>query len=297
MNRRMFLAAAIPFAVAGCGFRPFGFRPFTFVQIGDPQFGFTAGNDGNSFAVEADVLERVVRSINRMRPAPEFVAICGDLTHLPGHAAQIAAYRRIIGTVDQSIPVHTAPGNHDFQTSLSMESIEAYRKLFGPDRSAFEVRGWRFIALNSVLLQPPDKLPDELAAQTEWLKKTLADAKRAHARGIVAFMHHPFTDEDISGPAPEPHRRMYLDLFAENKVTAVFSAHTHRTVPEKTYRGVRLINTNGLVRSFDDSPGLRIVHVGADRIEHVFVPVKPGEDPDFSKYLSMSESEALRSVA
>jgi 3',5'-cyclic AMP phosphodiesterase CpdA len=298
MKRRAFLAAGfLSLAASGCGFRPFGgFRPFTFILIADPQLGFLAGGDGNEFTVEAGVLERVVAGINRMRPAPEFVAVCGDLTHIPGHPAQIAAYKRLMGMVNPDIPVHNLSGNHDFSDDLSLNSIAAYRKVFGPDRYSFEVRGWRFIALNSTLLQLPGKRPEELAAQTEWLRKTLTEASRS--RGIVVFMHHPFSESDISGgPDTRSIGRTYLDLFAGRRVAAVFSGHTHRTVPEKTYRGVRLINTNGLVRSFDDNPGLRVVRVFADRIEHEFIPVKPGKDFDLTKPVTKTKGWIFRDVA
>lgn len=276
MKRRAFLAAGfLSLAASGCGFRPFGgFRPLTFIQIADPQLGFLAGGDGNNFTVEAGILERVVAVINRMRPAPVFIAVCGDLTNIPGHPAQIAGYKRLMGMVNPDIPVYNLPGNHDFHPDLTAESMEAYRKTFGPDRYSFEVRGWRFIALNSTLLQLPGKRPEELAAQTEWLRKILAEASRS--RGIVVFMHHPFSESDISGgPDTRSIGRTYLDLFARRRVASVFSGHTHRTVREKSYQGVRLINTNGLCRSFDNNPGLRVVRVAADRIEHEFVSVRP----------------------
>jgi 3',5'-cyclic AMP phosphodiesterase CpdA len=298
MKRRAFLAVAFSAAAAaGCGFRPFGgFHSFTFIQIADPQFGFSEG--GDQFAAETKLLETVVAGINRMRPAPAFAVVCGDLTHIPGHAAQIAEYKRLIGMIDHDIPVRNIPGNHDFHADLTAESIEAYRKTFGPDRYAFEVGGWRFIALNSTLLQLPDNQPRELDAQSTWLRKTLDETSRSRARGIVVFMHHPFSESDIAGGTD--HRsigRTYLDMFAEHRVAAVFSGHTHRTVPEKLYKGVRLINTNGICRSFDNNPGLRIVTVFSDRIEHAFVPVRPGADIDLVKPAAGAELRALRFVA
>jgi 3',5'-cyclic AMP phosphodiesterase CpdA len=273
MNRRAFLSTAFfTAAAAGCGFRPSGrFRPFTFIQMADPQLGFSAGGDGNNFAAETARIEVAIAGINRIRPLPAFMAVCGDLTHLPLHPAQTAEYKRLMGLINPKIPVRALPGNHDFQISLSAESIDAYRKIHGPDRYAFDLKGWRFIMLNSVLLQLPEKRPDELEAQTEWLRKTLEEANRSRMRGTIAFMHHPFSDPDIQGISGRSSiGRIYLDLFAEQGTTAVFSGHTHRTVPEKWYRGGRLINTNGLCRAFDNQPGMRLVTVREDGISHAF---------------------------
>ena len=52
MNRRAFFASALA-AAGGCGFGLYGgFRPFTFIQMADPQLGFNAGGNGNNFAEE-----------------------------------------------------------------------------------------------------------------------------------------------------------------------------------------------------------------------------------------------------
>ncbi|MHB9031220.1 MAG: metallophosphoesterase [Candidatus Latescibacterota bacterium] len=273
MNRRAFLSSALFAATAaGCGIRPSGgFRPFTFIQMADPQLGFSAGGDGNNFTAETARIEAAVAGINRIRPYPSFMAVCGDLTHLPGHPAQIAEYKRLMGLVNPKIPVRALPGNHDFHVNLTAESIDFYRKTYGPERYAFDLNGWRFIMLNSVLLQLPEKRPEELEAQTEWLRKTLEEATRSRMRGIIAFMHHPFADSDIQADSGRPSiGRTYLDLLSGHGAAAVFSGHTHRTVPEKWYRGVRLINTNGLCRAFDNQPGMRLVTVREDGISHAF---------------------------
>ena len=268
MKRRAFLASSLILA-SGCGLRPFlGFQPFHFIQMADPQLGFSADGNGLDFGAETLILEKVMTGINRMRPSPAFAMVCGDLTHITGHAGQIAEYQRLVRMINPDIRVYCLPGNHDF--ALTQESLDQYRKTFGPDRYAFTLHGWRFIALNSTLIQAPGKIPSETASQTEWLRKTLSEAGPSRFRGIVVFMHHPFTENDIRGNTPDALRRSYLDLFAEHKVTAVFSGHTHRTVPEDSYGGVRLINTNGLCRSFDNNPGLRVVQVASDRIDHQF---------------------------
>lgn len=276
MKRRAFLSAAVAVAAAGCGFRPFGgFRPFTFIQMADPQLGFNAGAQGTDLAAESAVIEQAVRGINRMRPAPAFVMVCGDLTHLPGHAVQLAEYRRLMGMINPDIPIYPVPGNHDYHMDITPESVAAYRKTHGPDWYSFERNGWRFIGISSPLMQLPDKNPAETKAQDAWLEKTLAESKSA--RGIVVFMHHPFFDANIDEKdgyhaIGRANRRRYLDLFARYGVDTVFSGHRHKTIPEWEYKGVRLVNTNGLVRSFDQTPGLRVVRVREDGLSHTFYP-------------------------
>src|SRR5512137_3103128 len=176
IKRRTFLASALFAAAAGVGYGASGgFTPFTFIRMSDPQLGDRADGSGGDVAYEAGILERAVARIDRMRPAPAFVAVCGDLVETPGNPAQIAAYKRIMGAVDRRIPVYQVPGNHDIRDNLSEESIAAYRNAFGPDRFAFDLHGWRFIGLDSLLIKNPKKRSEELDAQTEWLKKTLAD--------------------------------------------------------------------------------------------------------------------------
>jgi hypothetical protein len=68
-------------------------------------------------------------------------------------------------------------------------------------------------------------------------------------------------------------------------------------VPEKTYRSVRLVNTNGLCRSFDNNPGLRVVRVAADRIEHEFVSVRPDAVMELTKPVTKTERWIFRDVA
>jgi serine/threonine-protein phosphatase CPPED1 len=276
MKRRTFLASALfGAAAAGVGYcSPIGFEPFTFIRMSDPQLGDRADGKGGDVAFEAGILERAVARINLMRPAPAFVAVCGDLVETPGDPAQIAAYKRIMGAIGSRIPVYNVPGNHDIRSNLSEESIAAYRTAFGPDRFAFDLHDWRFIGLDSPLLQHTKRRPDELDTQTKWLRKTLSRPSRPKIRGTAVFMHHPFSAEEIGGGAGHHSvRRAYLDLFAKHRVTAVFFGHLHLGLPEQSYKGVRLIYSTGLCRAYDGNPGMYVERVGAKSLDSEFVPV------------------------
>lgn len=271
MRRRSFLAAsvAIPAALlVGCGS-----RPFHFIQMADTQLGMIAGGDGSDFSAETAIMEKVVARINEMRPAPAFVAVCGDLTNLPGHPAQVAEYKRLMGLVREDIPVYNISGNHDL--SPLRDSIEDYRGLFGRDWYSFTHAGWLFIALDSTLIKTPDDAADLDREQKAWLEQELEGLKSGSYRGAAVFMHHPFFDNDIDEEdgyhsITRARRREFLDLFADAGVDAVFSGHRHTTISEHEYNGVKLVNTNAICNSFDNSPGLRVVRCSGEGIEQVF---------------------------
>jgi len=272
MKRRSFLSL-IPLGAlfAGCGF-----KPFHFIQMADTQLGMIErSEDGNSFAAETRMVERVVAQINVMEPPPAFVVVCGDLTNLPAHEGQIAEYKRLMGLLKPSIPYRNVSGNHDFTGNPNPGNLAFYRATFGPDRYYFDLRGRRFVVLNSTLMKFADECRDEADSQVAWLEETLAGA--AEMDGTIVFMHHPFFDVDIDEDdgyhsITRADRRFYLDLFAENNVEAVFSGHRHTTIPEHDYRGVALVNTNAVCNSFDGNAGLRVVKVTKEGLRHVFYP-------------------------
>lgn len=275
MNRRCFLSSVVPLAAvaAGCGS-----RPFTFVQMADPQIGMMQSPEGAPpFAPEVAMLTRVVDDINRMSPRPAFVSVCGDLTSGIGNAEQTAAYLSMMARLDPAIPCHHVSGNHD--VSDTPEALARFRETYGPDHYSFVVEGWWFVVLNSTILRFPGGRgsSEECVVQNAWLEGVLADATADKARGIVVFMHHPFyqepyhideiiayDDNDADG------ERRFLELFAAHGVNAVYSGHLHLSIPERSFRGVRLINTNAITNSFDGEPGLRIVRVNGNRLEDTF---------------------------
>ena len=274
MKRRTFLSLIIPAAVlGGCAY-----RPFHFILMADTQLGnINGGKDGNSFVRETEMLEKVMDEINRMEPAPAFVTVCGDMTQIPFHEKQIAEFKRLTGLLHPSIACYPVSGNHDFAGKPTRENRERYFKIYGPDRYFFDRNGIRFIVLNSTLMLMAEQCPEEAEAQWNWLKKTLEAANGHSSMGIVVFMHHPFTDKesDEKNAAPagaQGSGSKYLDLFADNGVTAVFSGHLHRTIPERTYRGIRLINSDAVCKSNDGNPGLRVVRVLRDGLHAEYYP-------------------------
>ena len=131
------------------------------------------------------------------------------------------------------------------------------------------------MVMNSTLIKTPESCQEDEYAQLEWMKKELDPYADATVAGTIVFMHHPFFDNDIDEEdgyhsITKARRSFYLDMFAEGGVKAVFSGHRHTTIPERSYGDIRLINTNAICKSFDNSPGLRIVKLSGGVIEQEF---------------------------
>ena len=105
---------------------------FFFLQFSDPQFGMFT--DNRDFVQETANFEFAVATANRLHPA--FLIVTGDLVNKPGDTAQIAEYHRIAAKLNPSTPLYNVAGNHDVENVPTPESVAAYIKEFGPDRTA-----------------------------------------------------------------------------------------------------------------------------------------------------------------
>ncbi len=244
------------------------YEPYFFIQIADPQFGFFTNNK-DGFEKETMLFEKAVMEINRLKP--DFVVVCGDMVHKQGDILQITEIKRIVNLIDPKIPVLYVPGNHDVGQVPDKESLDKYKFLYGYDRFTFIHKGSRFIGYNSTLIN--DKIPDLEQLGYEWLKSKLGESESF--RHTILFAHHPFILKEFDEPetyfnmSPE-YRTKYLDLFAENKVTAVFFGHLHNNAYAE-YKGIQLVTTSSVGRPLADAPsGFRIVKVFDDRIEHSY---------------------------
>src|SRR4026209_419040 len=105
--RPMLVSLAITFAALVSPRVTAAEEPFFFIQLSDPQLGMFT--DNKDFSQDVANFEFTVAAVNRLHPA--FVVITGDLVNKPGDPAQIAAYGRIVGKLDSSIPVYNIAGN------------------------------------------------------------------------------------------------------------------------------------------------------------------------------------------
>jgi serine/threonine-protein phosphatase CPPED1 len=244
-------------------------EPYFFIQLSDPQLGMFTNNA--DFVQDTANFEFAVAAVNRLRPA--FVVITGDLVNKPGDAAQIAEYRRIVGKIDSSIPVYNVAGNHDVQNEPTPASLDAYVRIFGPDRYTFRQRGLIGIVLNSSVIHSPGKSPEQLAEQDRWLRSELVKARAESPRHIVVFQHHSWFLATANEPdqyfnIPLARRLAYLALFREFGVRYLFCGHYHRNA-EARDGNLEAITSGPVGKPLDNAKsGLRVAIVRDDRIDH-----------------------------
>ena len=134
------------------------------------------------------------------------------------------------------------PGNHDIgdnPTAVGAPpaqlATEEHRKTFltviGEDRWSFEAAGWRFIGLNSLIMNTG--LGSE-AEQFDWLSAQLA---KVDGKPVALFLHKPLyltapDDPEREATAiryvPQPARRHLIEMFGAVDLRLVASGHVHQ---------------------------------------------------------------------
>jgi 3',5'-cyclic AMP phosphodiesterase CpdA len=247
--------------------------PFFFIQLADSQFGL-GPMQGCRFAETANA-EIVVEHINRLRP--RFAVICGDIVDgLDGPIElanwQVAEFKGVFRRISPEIPLVLLPGNHELGNLPTPETLARYRRFFGDDYFAFSIGGVRALALDTPLLFNWTEMPQALVEQALWLQGELAAATADPPTHLIVFQHHPWFVDEVDEPdgyfnLPRQHRRSVLDAFEHAGVRVVFSGHLHQNRTHR-YGAVELVTSGTVCDSAE--PGLRVVKVYVDRIEHRF---------------------------
>lgn len=256
------------FLVLGLGRQTVPAGGFFFVQLSDPQFGFS--NNDVDFVQDTASAEFAVAAVNRLKPA--FVVVTGDLVNKAGDTAQIAEYERIMGKVDRSIPVYSIAGNHDIGNEPTPATIAAYRARFGKDYYTFRYGPLVGIVLNSTVIHSPQNVPSELAEQDGFLRAELDRAASSGAKHVVIFQHHPWFLEKVDEAdsyynIPRVRRDALLALLRDKGVTTLVSGHLHRAT-EAIDAGLHSIVTGPVGRPLGNGAqsGLRVFVVTDEAI-------------------------------
>lgn len=242
-------------------------NPYFFIQISDPQFGFSDNNKG--FKEETYLYEKAVAKINRLKP--DFVVITGDLVNNVSDRSQIEEFKRITAKIDKRIPVYYSPGNHDIGQSVTQKDVDSFISDYGYDRFSFKHKKSLFIGLNSSVIKSKT-IPLE-QDQFAWLKKQLLKGRKA--KHVIVFCHHPFfinafDEKEEYFNVPAETRNRYFSLFKENNVDAVFAGHLHNNGYAR-YGDIEMVTTSAVGKPLGKAPsGLRIVKVYTDKIENVY---------------------------
>ncbi|GAB3418241.1 metallophosphoesterase [Niabella aquatica] len=241
-------------------------KPFFFIQMRDPQFGFfTADKD---FAKETDNFGMAIATANRLHPA--FLIVTGDLINHPGDPVLLAGYQGIAARPDSAIKLYNIPGNHDITNHPAPATLDAYRKRFGPDYYIFRQGKLFDIVLNSTLNADPSGATDAAAGQDKWLLKALQQAKASGCKHIVVFQHHPWFlkdpgEKDGYYNITIKRHKKYLQLLSDYGVSYIFAEYLYYSSFGK------FGSTGSIGRPLGKDPsGFRMVIAGADHIEYQY---------------------------
>jgi 3',5'-cyclic AMP phosphodiesterase CpdA len=239
---------------------------FTFAQLCDPQLGM------GGYAHDVAALKSAVHELNRL--APDFVLICGDLTHEAGNDDALAHFNVIRSGL--RMPSYCAPGNHDVGNEPTAALLARFRDRVGPDYFRLRHKGCTFLVLNTQLWKSP--LDDETEQQERWLTHTLAEAGETGGPVFVAGHIPLFTDDPGEAEhyynLPAKRRRGLHDVFARHRVRALMTGHTHRN-QTRADETVLMVTTASTSFNYDASPlGFRIWHVRSDgAVGHRYHPL------------------------
>jgi len=134
------------------------------------------------------------------------------------------------------------PGNHDigdnptaFGPAPKPRVTEAHRQQFrdlvGEDHWSFEAAGWRFIGLNSLVMN------SGLAFETEQFDWLAAEIARANGKPVALFIHKPLflnRPDDPELPetsiryVPQPARTRLIEMFGNVDLRLIASGHVHQ---------------------------------------------------------------------
>jgi 3',5'-cyclic AMP phosphodiesterase CpdA len=217
---------------------------FRLTQVSDTHL-----SRGRPFAKLTDNFHRVSEHINAARP--DLVVNSGDVSWDGPTSRGDLEYAK---DLHAALPVNCRylPGNHDIGDNPTAvgtlptqpadeKGRAAFVDVFGEDHFQFEAAGWRFIGLNSLIMNTG--IPSE-TEQMDWFASQLSGA---NGKPIALFLHKPLflqTPEDPETPdtairfVPQPVRARLVEMLGRHDVRLVASGHVHQR-RDFTYRGMR----------------------------------------------------------
>ena len=173
----------------------------------------------------------------------EFLIHCGDFCH------DVAAARTLIARYATApLPAHHVMGNHEFERSNSLEEV---LRAFSLPRNyySFDVRGFRFVALDNNYHHGADGALKHYADESEWEKchqkevvlppeqvDFLCEAVATAPGPVCVFSHASFLFSTAQGGVANG--REVIDMVDESRASrpvVFFNGHYHRN--ELTIRG------------------------------------------------------------
>jgi len=253
---------------------------FNFIQLSDPQLGFSGGGQG--YEEDSLHLQRAVVQINRLRP--DFVVVTGDMVNSCDSINQLQCYKTLMDEIDKGIPVFQIPGNHDIGGGSTDERIEKYLSRYGEDHFTFRYRGCSFVGINGCVIKDSNDIREDI--QEKWLRKELKKASRYRLSFVFShqsFFVNSFEEKENYSSQSMENRDKYWKLFKKYGVDCVIAGHLHDS-KNSQHDGIPMITCGPVGRPL--GKGYSGVMVWT---------VKP--DGNFSyKYLSLDEFEQCQEL-
>jgi hypothetical protein len=120
--------------------------------------------------------------------------------------------------------IHTAPGNHDYDSGSGAPYFAYFGARAGPPGKgyySYDFGGWHLISLNSELYFGAGT-PADVAAQEEWLRRDLVDH---HALCTIAYWHRPLFSSGTYGASPEV--RLLWQILYDGGADLILNGHEH----------------------------------------------------------------------
>jgi 3',5'-cyclic AMP phosphodiesterase CpdA len=207
---------------------------FRLTQISDTHLSRAA-----RFARLTENFHRVSEHINAARP--DLVINSGDVAwDGPSNRSDMEYAKELHAALPADC--RYLPGNHDIGDNPTLvgaapshpaneKDRAAFVDVFAEDRWQFEAAGWRFIGLNSLIMNTG--IASEIE-QEDWLASQLSSA---NGKPIAMFLHKPLflkTPEDPETPdtairyVPQPVRAQLVKMLGAHDVRLVASGHVHQ---------------------------------------------------------------------
>lgn len=237
----------------------------------DPQFGFITGNPAlkhrakeyyaKNYKPDLARCEMALAAIDEIKP--DLLLFGGDMTQWAEDLE--VEWPRLLNGV--KTPWMVTPGNHDMGNNVTRGNLERFRKVFGCDRDARDVKGWRIIAGNSQFWHPT-QLKNEQAEYKVWVDEELEKAKDYGGKVVLATHIPPFEfsveEKGFYGNHPSAGRKELLEKYVASGARIMLTAHHHR-LAVRGYKSLTIFGTEATCDNFDLRPqGFRIFEIAAD---------------------------------
>ena len=207
---------------------------FRLTQISDTHL-----SRAHPFAKLTENFHRVSEHIDAARP--DLIVNSGDMAwDGPTNRGDLEFARELHAALP--VDCRYLPGNHDIGDNptavgpvpshpANENNRAVFVEVFGEDRWQFEAAGWRFIGLNSLIMNTG--IPSE-SEQEDWLRSELSGA---NGKPVALFLHKPLFlktpgDPEEAGSAiryvPQPVRARLAEMLAAHDVRLVASGHVHQ---------------------------------------------------------------------